>query len=833
MIYDIPTTSDPLKEVAAFLFHMNRRDLSKCRVFLPNKRSRTALKKIIAKQTDLFTFPQLDVISDEFDFDKQKITMLIVRLLKIRNVPKNVIYELSSSLCDLLIELTIQEAKNLQQLVPPKLQEYWSHTISILNCCLNDEEVSRELKIVDTKFKLFIQSIPQKQIISVGIGGTNRYTQMFLKSVAESSNGVVFMIGTDDSKNHDCNRKLLKDLSLDHIPHEILATQSPRNCVEFCECSDTNEEASIIALAIRREISHKSILVVTSDKKLGQKIKTELQRWNIAIDDSSGTKFSQTSEGQLILKVLGAIEFNFQTFETIDMLKNGHFEDLQNLELSIKKCDDPPKFFRDALKMFENSIPDFADFQNLDILTPRSFNEWYGITLKIASCVCEVNQFVEVTKTFKQYSDLLGQLTFNEYKLLLINEVLSASVRVSTGYTGNVVMVGMLEAQLLSADFIVIAGANERNLTASEKDDFWFSKSMLNKLKINSSDAKNEFLQCIFERLVSKSQVLITRSKIVDGISQPKFSYLDKVSSQIELRQSTELIDLFEEIKNSYHMQKVEIISPNPPLNARPSRFSISDIGLLKNNPYAFYAKKILKLHELCSGSADSRRGNYVHSILEEFFKSGGKSTSELLQISQKMLLKKGISQSDFGIWFFRLKKIFEFVVANINNQAIYNAEIKGECSIGTNPEFSIYCKADRIDILDDGSVAIVDYKTGKPPTEKEIVHGFKPQLPLEAIIASNGGFPFGKRLVSSFCYWKLADAQSGGAIAFKKDAAQVADFMEKTLEGLQKLIYKYNINGIPYDPNLHTQKNYASRPKYDYLAKYNHLARIKDLFDD
>ena len=67
---------------------------------------------------------------------------------------------------------------------------------------------------------------------------------------------------------------------------------------------------------------------------------------------------------------------------------------------------------------------------------------------------------------------------------------------------------------------------------------------------------------------------------------------------------------------------------------------------------------------------------------------------------------------------------------------------------------FTLRAKADRIDKLPDGGLALIDYKTGTPPSSTEVALGFAPQLPLEAVMAAAGGF-------------ETVDASQVGAMAF------------------------------------------------------------------
>ncbi len=54
---------------------------------------------------------------------------------------------------------------------------------------------------------------------------------------------------------------------------------------------------------------------------------------------------------------------------------------------------------------------------------------------------------------------------------------------------------------------------------------------------------------------------------------------------------------------------------------------------------------------------------------------------------------------------------------------------------------FTLTARPDRIDALTSGGYAVYDYKTGTPPSEKQ-VRAFDKQLLLEAMMAEAGAFP-------------------------------------------------------------------------------------------
>jgi len=66
--------------------------------------------------------------------------------------------------------------------------------------------------------------------------------------------------------------------------------------------------------------------------------------------------------------------------------------------------------------------------------------------------------------------------------------------------------------------------------------------------------------------------------------------------------------------------------APRPPAETRPRRLSVTEIERLVRDPYAIYARHVLRLAHLPppAATADARlRGTILHKIAEDFVKSG------------------------------------------------------------------------------------------------------------------------------------------------------------------------------------------------------------------
>tara|TARA_B100000315_G_scaffold236860_1_gene253114 strand:- start:45 stop:656 length:612 start_codon:yes stop_codon:yes gene_type:complete len=135
---------------------------------------------------------------------------------------------------------------------------------------------------------------------------------------------------------------------------------------------------------------------------------------------------------------------------------------------------------------------------------------------------------------------------------------------------------------------------------------------------------------------------------------------------------------------------------------------------------------------------------------------------------------------------------------------------------------FELVARADRIDRLSDGRLAIIDFKTGAVPRTAEVVAGFAPQLPLEAAIAAAGGFEnVSPAPVGDLEFWRLSGGRVVGAVS-SVGGNNPVELAVRARAGLAQLIETFDDPATPYE----------SRPRADWAPRYSdyeHLARVKE----
>jgi ATP-dependent helicase/nuclease subunit B len=278
---------------------------------------------------------------------------------------------------------------------------------------------------------------------------------------------------------------------------------------------------------------------------------------------------------------------------------------------------------------------------------------------------------------------------------------------------------------------------------------------------------------------------------------------------------------------------------PRPPTPLRPRKLSVTEIETWLRDPYAIYAKHVLKLRPLDDLDQETDAADYgqlVHEGLHRFLERHGTSwppdaPDRLRDALIGALGRSGPRPALQAWWAPRLLRIADWVArVEAERRALAPPERIASEANGTwtlpraGRRFDLTGRADRIERRD-GGLAILDYKTGSPPSQKEVEAGLAPQLLLEAAMVAAGAFgPDMAAPATELIYWHLSGGFEPGASVslFKGDAAAIAAAVADAAAALDRLIEAFDDPARAYLSHPHP----ARAPRF---ADYAQLARVAE----
>jgi ATP-dependent helicase/nuclease subunit B len=281
---------------------------------------------------------------------------------------------------------------------------------------------------------------------------------------------------------------------------------------------------------------------------------------------------------------------------------------------------------------------------------------------------------------------------------------------------------------------------------------------------------------------------------------------------------------------------------PRPAVALRPRRLAITEVETWLRDPYGIYARHILRLKKLdpIDEVADpSDYGMVVHDGLNRFLHDIGATWPDdahhrLRDAMDAALSAAGLRPVLRAWWRPRLRRIADWVIAEETRRRADRppAEIFAECAgtwhlEGPAGPFQLRGRADRIERLADGSLIILDYKTGTPPTTSQVRAGLAPQLPLEAAMAWEGAFDAQHGAggePAGLVYWHLSGGfQPGKIIDIERgNAEKLSDLVCLVQDQLMRLIEAYDDPGRAYL----SRPNPGRAPRF---SDYEQLARVAE----
>lgn len=402
-------------------------------------------------------------------------------------------------------------------------------------------------------------------------------------------------------------------------------------------------------------------------------------------------------------------------------------------------------------------------------------------------------------------------------------------------------ILGAIEARLVRADRLILAGLEEGVWPQAAPTDPFLSRPMRNALGLPPPERRIGLSAHDFAQAACAGEVILLHCERQGGAPSVASRWLWRLETLVKGAGQT--IEARPEVlawaraldAPAEPFSPAPRPMPSPPLEARPRQLAVTQIERLIRDPYALYARKILGLRVLDRPNApvDVRaRGTAIHAAFELFFRQYGMALPEDAEAAFEACLVQALS--DAGVSPAQMTRE-RALAANIapwviqferrrraGNPQIF-VEATGEARFQTvQGPFTVTAKADRIEVRAK-TAEVLDFKTGAQPSIKQVESGLSPQLTLTGAILAAGGFDaIGRVTPSALTYVRVSGRQKPGeensALGTKSDAAEQCDL---ALERLKGLITRYD------DPS----KAYPSWAAPQFIGKfagdYDHLARL------
>jgi ATP-dependent helicase/nuclease subunit B len=642
------------------------------------------------------------------------------------------------------------------------------------------------------------------------------------------------------------------------------------------EAGDPAEEALVVALILREALEERgtAAALVTPDRSLARRVASELTRWNVDVDDSAGRPLSHTPPGAFLCLLAEAADSSFAPVQLLAFLKHplctfgqdrGAFRSrvrfldrqlrgprpdagLDGIRIALERrrqdagdgaqgrLSELQYWFAElaaALRPLENVLAgrsvDLAEALEIHLATADLFA---GVGLWLGEAGEDAAQFVD---ELRGAVAALTPVESGGYAPLFRSLAGNNATRRTRERHPRIFILGPLEARLQNFDTLVIGGLNEGTWPHTPGADPWFSRPMRSAIGLEQPERGIGQSAHDFSNLAAGKNVVLTRALKSEGVPTVASRWLQRLlqltcglNVQQALKPERDYVGIARALVDPGQVQRMKRPAPTPPVEARPRELAVTDIETWVRDPYAIYAKRILRLRTLDPLDAEIgalERGSAVHKALEIFLQRFPSelpqdAALQLIAIGDEVFATQGTPKAALALWRPRFANaaVWFVKVERRRRKTIAKsyAEIEGRFAL--SDAFAIYGRADRIDVLLGGGVAILDYKTGEPPTGPQISAFLAPQLLLEGAMIRGGGFgDLGKRSVDELLYLRFSGGREPGEIR-----PVDTKLIDEALARLYRRVGDFSARATAYLPRV---KPY----RIDIPGDYDHLSRVRE----
>jgi ATP-dependent helicase/nuclease subunit B len=617
--------------------------------------------------------------------------------------------------------------------------------------------------------------------------------------------------------------------------------------VRLMESAHPGEEAQAIAILIREalEVPAKRVALITPDRGLAGRVAAHLDRWGIAADDTAGRPLPQTAAGRLFLQLAEVLAEHAGPVPLLALLTH-----------PIVAAEGDRAGWLEAARLFDLKLRGPRPASGLaplrEVAKKAEVDEWWaGVEAILASLVglegemplaemldllaqtaealcgerlwagadgTALSAFVEELREAARDAGTLADP--RELQAILRDAMDRVAVRPPWGGHPRVSLYGLIEARMSRADLVICGGLVEGVWPASTAADALLPPAVLRALGVPGADFRIGLAAHDLAAGLGAPEVVLSWAQRDEGAPVIPSRFVLRVKAMLgellDRHEEAEAVRLAHAIDDAPPAPRYPRPQPMPSAEQRKVAISVTALDRLRGDPYQFYASSILRLSALDSLDADPSaawKGTAVHAILERWHEQGG----ALIPVAHQVLDEMSAHPLMRALWRPRLMAALKWISKEIEmlrgeGRGVLASEVKGDMVV---KGIRIHGRADRIDRLPDGRLAIVDYKTGRPPSGSMVQEGFALQLGLIGMIAEAGGFEGISGKAERFEYWSLSrDLRQREGIHFgfreepiqegrRKTGIPRGEFLPTTAAYLEDAIDRWILGSDPFTARL------------------------------
>ena len=818
------------------------------------------LEELIAEGEEIFKIPSEQIGSMSRLEEKISLAGVISSYTEL-NYDISQSMRLAPSLANLFFDLEannvdLEKLKNLPTLDQP---EHWHMIYNFLDYAFNKWKIqiaqvgkmtrAFHQKLIFNAEIARLKSDSSNNLLIAGVYGNDTMSIEFIKNINALDNGYLIFspFTTIDSKEVFSPEyamykivKLLnkiektaddlyflgdqKETILDKLLTPSKSHSLPQQ-IDYIEFENIFHESEYIALKCKAEIEKNpdiKIAFITHNQQSKEQYSVFLDKYQIQYHDLFGNDVLKQNLISLILLVAENLCCKFDNKKFFALLAHPliNCELAQGLKQLIRKENRLTSNLDSISELINNQDNKdlTAYYENIKLAIDnrygkKLFSDLFKQTLKnTEKLVPEIWQkHPSISSALSEIVQFNWEYSFDNVEDFpeLLQQTLDGG-RVNTGKSGtNLSLCRPNDSALINYDLVIISDLNESIYPGKNFNSPWLNKKMQEELCLDSKQANLGTAFYEFYLNLHNPNILLTRAKKHGSNTQ-------MLPSQFILHLEHILGDKIHKriaAPKHLHIEKEQIKESSSLVF--PRQISATDIETLIRAPYNFYAKKILnlrKIEEIDDHPSLAEFGNFFHLVVEIYTKQYH-SNKDLIVIATEILEETQIPEYNKKSWLIKISAIansfIEFDEERRKNATDIYSEIKGKLELTiAGQKIRLISIADRIEINQNGIATILDYKTGAPPSKTDVLSGLSPQLIIEAIILSEGGFDIKSRSPEKIIYVKI----NSSAPYFKLIEIDLTkEDIYKHKQGLIALLEKYmSEKKFPIEQNSMKYDNYA-----------------------